>query len=92
MLELGEESEKEHINIVKFAASHKVDLLLLFGKEMEAAYENNKEHKGIFWTADFDIMLGIISKNIRPGDLVLLKGSRGMELERFVEPIKGLAA
>ena len=90
MLELGVESEKAHEKVVNYALKQNIDLLLLFGKEMQAAYEgiNSNEFKGIFWAEDFDIMLDLIKKNIKHGDLVLLKGSRSMELERFVAPIQ----
>lgn len=92
MLELGNESENEHETVVQFAKERRIDLILLFGKEMQAAYENLKENDRVFWAKDFDVMLGILKRIIRSGDLILLKGSRGMELERFVEPIKKLAA
>jgi UDP-N-acetylmuramoyl-tripeptide--D-alanyl-D-alanine ligase len=92
MLELGNKSEKEHISVVNFARKRKIDLILLFGNEMQAAYEYVKEDTHVFWAKEFDVMAGILKRNIKQGDMVLIKGSRGMELERFVEPIKRAAA
>jgi len=90
MLELGMESETEHKKVLDFAVKQDIDLVLLFGKEMKTAFKSdyNNDFKNIFWTEDFDAMQKIVKENIKQGDIVLLKGSRGMELERFVKPIQ----
>ena len=93
MLELGKISEQSHKKVVNYAVNTKIDILLLFGKEMQNAYNSISKSVCVCeWTECFDNMLELIIKYVKPGDLVLLKGSRGMELERLVKPIQEIAA
>jgi UDP-N-acetylmuramoyl-tripeptide--D-alanyl-D-alanine ligase len=91
MLELGEATHEEHRLIGAEAARAGFDCLLLFGEEMAGAYEELRRtgYSGYAeWTADFAALRQQLRNLARPEDLVVLKGSRGMELERLVPEIR----
>lgn len=92
MLELGDESEKEHSAIGKRIDNSSFDFVIFFGHEMGFASKEvkNKKFFCVEKTDDESINLVIqqITENSSKGDLVLLKGSRGMQLERITNLIK----
>ncbi len=95
MLELGKRSLEAHVEIALFALNPAVDILYFYGKEMyEAAEIVQKRDKlaRCYWTDDFNTLLKKITESIRKGDIILLKGSRGTQLERLVDPILKAAA
>lgn len=79
MLELGEESEKEHQNILKLAQELGFDQIITVGKNFkkvnstETAFENTAE------LTEYLKLNKILSENI------LLKGSRGIALEKSID-------
>ncbi|MBC8043683.1 MAG: UDP-N-acetylmuramoyl-tripeptide--D-alanyl-D-alanine ligase [Rhizobacter sp.] len=87
MLELGEQSAEEHESIAHTASELKVDVLLTFGEAMETANEvatvKVKRHFGK--KSDLAEALKILMK---AGDAVLVKGSRGMQMEEIVQSLK----
>ncbi len=95
MLELGAESPQAHMQIVRKVGSLAVDMCFLFGAEMEDAFAEVKHQKGdvwFYWTDRFDVLLTELTGRVRSGDLVLLKGSRGVQMERLLEPLLKNAA
>lgn len=92
MLELGENSSEEHRLIGIKAADSSAEAIFLFGDEMEAAFESVKKsgfNGYSFWTSDFEYLKEALVDFIQKDDLVLLKGSRGLALERLTEFIVG---
>jgi UDP-N-acetylmuramoyl-tripeptide--D-alanyl-D-alanine ligase len=90
MLELGDESNRAHKELALFALKLHLDAYFFFGAEMEDAYEvfRQNDYKGIYkWTNNFSTLLKDVKKTVKKGDLILLKGSRGMALERLVESL-----
>ncbi len=83
MLELGELAKTEHEKLAQRAKDNGIDSLFLFGDEMRHTYERARilgfevvkyfEHK--------NDLLSEISNYVESGDLILIKGSRGMKLE-----------
>ena len=92
MLELGALSDGAHRAAGELVAGSPLDLVFLFGQEMGLAAQSCAA-AGVEcrWTADFDILLQELSDRIRPGDLILIKGSRGMAMERLLDPLKAAA-
>jgi UDP-N-acetylmuramoyl-tripeptide--D-alanyl-D-alanine ligase len=91
MLELGEATHEEHRRIGAEAARAGFDCLLLFGDEMAGAYEELRRsgYSGYAeWTADFAALRQQLRNLARAEDLVVLKGSRGMELERLLPELR----
>ena len=86
MLELGGESAAAHRAVGEAAGRSKADALFFFGDETiparDAALAAGFRGK-LLQTGDFDALRDAVRDFVRPGDLVLLKGSRGKALERL---------
>ncbi len=97
MLELGKDSNAEHALIGKQAASSTADILIFVGTEMESGYkcakEANTTKKILYFNGKDDVVMqnicDIILKIASAGDLILLKASRGMGLERLTKLVLG---
>lgn len=92
LLELGESSERIHARAGAAAASSKADALFFFGAEMEAAYDAVRAagFPGYAaWSDDPGQMSAELASFVAEGDFVLVKGSRGMRMERFAKELLG---
>jgi UDP-N-acetylmuramoyl-tripeptide--D-alanyl-D-alanine ligase len=90
MLELGAESGEAHGRIGGACASSRANALFFFGEETRPAFEaaTSAGFAGpILFETDFDRLAAAVKAYLRAGDLVLLKASRGMALERLAERI-----
>lgn len=89
MLELGRSSEELHRRVGRYAAGHRVDLLIgVRGAAKwtveEARAAGMAEKAAVF--LDDAVEAGEFARGIaREGDAVLFKGSRGVRMERAVE-------
>lgn len=85
MLELGAVSAREHEGIGRYIASlDRLDALYTFG-EQAALCCKAAGVKCFGHFTDSDRLLGVLSALLVPGDVLLLKGSRGMRLERLAD-------
>jgi UDP-N-acetylmuramoyl-tripeptide--D-alanyl-D-alanine ligase len=93
MLEQGEASEKLHRELGERIAASDVDRLWLLGTEVsatrDAAIEAGMDEKAVGLTDSFETLAKAILKEVADGDVMLLKGSRGMKLERVVDALRG---
>lgn len=81
MLELGDSAEEEHRRIGRSLAGRPVDMLFTFGELAAlACRESGGLCRGSF--SDRDELLLALQAEVRRGDTVLFKGSRGMRLEQ----------
>jgi len=88
MKELGTESETLHRRLGGEAARLEADAVFFFGVEAEASYQaciDGRFSGHSAWTADFEELRSMVKEFVRPGDLVVLKGSRSNRLERLQE-------
>lgn len=87
MKELGNDTPASHEMIARRAGDSTIDLVFLVGEEFRDAYESVKPRKsgGIEWFGDTEALGGVLQRTAGPGDIVLIKGSRGMALERVTE-------
>ncbi len=89
MLELGDASADCHREIGEAAAAAKLDLLLAVGAESatlaEGARAAGLEHVLTF--PDATSAAAELPGLVDDGDLVLVKGSRGVQLERAIEAL-----
>ena len=92
MLELGTGSSRLHRELGEQIATAGVERLWLFGKEVAATREGavaaGIPEKSVFITDDYAALEKVVLKAVKPGDLVLVKGSRGMRLERIPAAMK----
>jgi UDP-N-acetylmuramoyl-tripeptide--D-alanyl-D-alanine ligase len=91
MLELGEESGAAHRSIGSRLAASRADRIFLYGAETRDALAALEGVPGAFHTTAMDALAAELAGYVRPGDLVLLKGSRGCALERLGGVLTGAA-
>lgn len=82
MMELGPEEERFHREVGEEAAAQGIDLLIGVG-ERAAAYVAGADGLEAVHVATVDDALEQVPGLLAPGDVVLLKGSRSMRLERL---------
>jgi UDP-N-acetylmuramoyl-tripeptide--D-alanyl-D-alanine ligase len=88
MLELGAASEAAHKLIGRYLADSKADIVCFYGPETAAAATVLREtvtDLRCFHTNVMDEVKRFLAAVIQPGDLVLLKGSRGCALEQLTD-------
>ncbi|MBN2439868.1 MAG: UDP-N-acetylmuramoyl-tripeptide--D-alanyl-D-alanine ligase [Spirochaetales bacterium] len=86
MLELGDEADAAHTLVVQKALSLSFDGIYLFGEEFKGVYKTLKEKElnaPLYWTDKFESLQKEVKDVVEEGDLILLKGSRGVALERL---------
>ena len=83
MLELGRLRKKMHKDVGKYAATKKIDIFLGFGDLTKYAVEGFGKD-GIFFNDEI-LLKEFLKKNIQSKDVVLIKGSRGMKMERYID-------
>jgi len=92
MLELGEQSASLHREVGSAAVESGVERLFLFGNfanEMaRGAHDRGFDYSHIHQYQDVDQLEREVEMEICAGDVVLVKGSRGMRMERIVEYLK----
>jgi UDP-N-acetylmuramoyl-tripeptide--D-alanyl-D-alanine ligase len=91
MLELGEAGDEGHW-IVGEAAARTVDWLVVVGSGADGIAEGaaaaGLDEKDIIRVADADAALAAVPPRLRDGDVVLVKASRGIALERVVDGLR----
>jgi UDP-N-acetylmuramoyl-tripeptide--D-alanyl-D-alanine ligase len=86
MLELGEESLKEHEAIARFAARQKPDVLALVGPEFGRTHY---QKYGALHFPDTAAAKAWFDAQQFQNCLILIKGSRGMRLEDIIKESSG---
>jgi UDP-N-acetylmuramoyl-tripeptide--D-alanyl-D-alanine ligase len=91
MLELGDASEDGHRTVGESAA-RTVDWLVVVGREAapiaEGALDAGMDPARIATARDVDAVLATLPPRLRPGDVVLIKASRGIGLDRLVDGLR----
>ena len=97
MLELGEVSEALHAECGRTAAASHLALLVTVGGSAaealgRAAVEAGMPSSAVHHAATSDEAAELAASLVKPGDVVLVKGSRGIRTERVVDRLKALFA
>jgi len=91
MLELGDASDEGH-RVVGEAAARTVDWLVVVGAGAsgiaEGAMAAGMDSASILRVRDAEVALESIPPRLRDGDVVLIKASRGIALERVVDGLQ----
>ena len=93
MLELGEHASMLHAACGKAAADAGVDLVVgVRGNAQHLAAAACLSGTASIFLADAETAGEWLAKNLQPGDVVLVKGSHGVKLERAIEVLKNKPA
>ena len=99
MLEMGEHKARVHKDILLLAGLLKLDAVYTFGEVYKAATQEvlDELHSGrslenfpeLRSLTDMDLLLRSLAAEVTDGSLILVKGSRDMQMERVVEVLSG---
>lgn len=90
MLELGKTSPELHASLASVLDPKIINEIYLYGSEMKNLYEAlvdkyDDNHLHYYPSDQRDSMTEALSNDIKPNDIVVLKGSHGMHLEKVLE-------
>ena len=93
MLELGDRAPDLHADVGRFVATRRVDLLFAVGDApaaalADAAIEAGMSHDRVRHLATSDAAADAVAAIVQRGDVVLVKGSRGVKTDRVVDRLK----
>jgi UDP-N-acetylmuramoyl-tripeptide--D-alanyl-D-alanine ligase len=89
MLELGEASPRLHADCGRAAAEAGIDLVVAVqGQARHLATAACTAGVGSIFLPDAEAAGQWLVQNLRPGDVALVKGSRGVHLERAIQAVK----
>ena len=92
MLELGEHEKQYHEEMSASISNEVFKGVCLFGPSMEWLYAKLSEQfnvEEIIWVEnEIEQIIAFLAKKIDNRSIVLVKGSRGMKLERVIEPFE----
>jgi UDP-N-acetylmuramoyl-tripeptide--D-alanyl-D-alanine ligase len=89
MLELGADEASWHAHVAGIAAGLGLELLVLVGPRMSAAAGAAVGAAQVWAEADGQAVVERLRAYLRPGDVVLFKGSRGARVERILQTVRG---
>lgn len=90
MLEMGKDSPKYHSEVGTYVAKQKVDLLIAVGdnsKYIADAARTILGEKKVCFYKDKKKLINEIKTIVQLGDIILVKGSRGMAMDQVVKKI-----
>ena len=90
MLELGEAAQAAHVAVGEAAAQAGVELLVAVGQwgaQMAQGARAVCPGMEVFACRDNDEAWSFLAKNLRDGDCILVKGSRGMHTDEIVKKL-----
>ncbi len=88
MLELGDQSQDLHSQIGKYLLNHPVDFVYGYGPYCQILIENAGKNGSpvgeAIWFGTHQDIAETLRKQLKQGDVVLIKGSRGMTMEKVL--------
>jgi UDP-N-acetylmuramoyl-tripeptide--D-alanyl-D-alanine ligase len=87
MLELGEFSQSEHTNLAR-AVADSADLLYACGPWMKYLYDAMPPNQRGAYAQDSTALAPLVRDAVRPGDVVLVKGSFGSRMHAVVQALE----
>lgn len=92
MLELGPNEKNFHEEIAEYISNDVFSGVCLFGPRMKwlnARLADQFDEQQLIWTEnDYELLISFLESKITDQSIVLVKGSRGMKLEKVIEPFQ----
>jgi UDP-N-acetylmuramoyl-tripeptide--D-alanyl-D-alanine ligase len=80
MLELGPQSEEQHRRVGEWVTRAQVDCLLTYGDQAKLIHDTARAAFAVHYDQK-NVLAEYLAELLTPGDVVLVKGSRGMKME-----------
>lgn len=90
MLELGPTGPTMHANLANPLLHAKADLLFCCGPQMDALFQQLPEPWRGGHANDSKALIPLIAEAVKPGDVLLIKGSAGSKMAYIVEALQAL--
>lgn len=87
MFELGTTSQREHAALGKAMKKYKLRGYLFTGKAMKHAHQALRLTNGFHFSTKDEIIY-VLRQVLKKGDIVLVKGSRGMKMEEVIDQLR----
>jgi UDP-N-acetylmuramyl pentapeptide synthase len=88
MLELGATAQEAHRKLLANAVNGRTEILLR-GSIFKSCLDEGPAQPGAgIWFASHEALAAYLNERLHPGDLILVKGSRGLQMEKIIEQIK----
>ena len=89
MLELGDLSDRFHLQVAKTLTENRIDKVFTIGEKMAKMFETLPAAMQGKSCTGIDELFAALAQEIRTGDTVLLKGSHSMNLSAILDRLKG---
>ena len=90
MLELGPDAERLHAELAEAIEGSDVHLVFLAGPHMKALWNSLPESRKGEWRETADELAGVVTEAVRPGDVLMVKGSNGSKASAIAKAVKAL--
>lgn len=90
MLEMGDDSPRMHAEIAQVLEETSIDQVFLAGEAMRHLWDELPKSLRAHHAVSSGALNEVVCKAVRPGDVVMVKGSAGMHMGQLVSALKSL--
>src|SRR5262249_47922569 len=90
MLELGPDADRHHAGLVEAIEAADVHRVYLAGPHMKALWDVLPEPRRALWAQTAGELVPAVRQAVRPGDVVMVKGSNGSKASLAAEALASL--
>ncbi|MEP3197399.1 MAG: UDP-N-acetylmuramoylalanyl-D-glutamyl-2,6-diaminopimelate--D-alanyl-D-alanine ligase [Lentilitoribacter sp.] len=88
MLEMGEFSEKLHVELAQPLQDARVDIVALSGKDMNYLADAIRGEMQVYYRSDLDALIEWLMSKVRSGDVIMVKSSLGIGFGKVVKKLQ----
>ena len=89
MLELGGKEEEYHLRLGKYLIEKKVDAVFAYGHLSQHTIHAMNDANGFHqFYSDKNVLITALKEYLKEGDVIYVKGSRGMQMEDIIAGLK----